>query len=1674
MTSKNILRLVGIVVAAFPGFARGQNWNPGHAIGTVNGVYNYNYTQIPAQLVEIFPAAIPNTGLTYQWYSSTSAGSGFTPISGATSSSYSPPPLNASSVTTYYQRVTTGNFQAYIASNIIKIKVVSINWEDINYIREHDVLNTGLSSWTAIDQLQIGSKLQTTTYLDGLGRSIEKISKQTATPSSGSTTWGDMVQFSAYDAMGREPKVYLPYTTTNQPGVYKTTALTDQPAYFANANTYNETSAYSSITFDNSPLNRIANIKEAGASWAASAGNSANYDINTAADNVQILTTDYMQGDAPVDKGVYPSNSLYKLTYTDVDSNQVIEFTNMSGQLILKKVQATAMPGAGDIGWICTYSVYDDFGLLRFQIQPDGVQYLDANSWSFAGANGATVLAEQVFQYNYDDKGRTIWKKAPGAAPLNMIYDIRDRIVFMQDGNQAALSTPQWTANLYDVLDRPVIITLFNTTETIANLQTDLSGAAATSIVTIGNPANCGGTAVQAPVSICPTSINSSSLNVATSTVVLKYLFYDNYSFANVAIFNNSFTNTTAYSNSDPNVIPIASSLRTLSMPTGSLVRVLGTASSFLPSSNYFDEEGHRIQVIEGNIRGGSDITTMQFRFDGRLLSTCNSHTNASAGYTSFITLNKYIFDNIGRVVSIQKQLGANASKTISSYVYDDVGRLATKQLDPGYTNINSGLPGLESLNYSFNIHNQITGINKDYALKNPVNYNKWGHFFGLYLGFDNKDNFFARQQLNGKVTGQEWNSQGDDAQRKYNYTYDNSGRLTIAAFNQQQHPTDGWSNGTMDFSVNGTSGQITYDNNGNLLTMLQKGVMPGQAAPITIDDLRYTYNTYSNKLQSVTDQMTAKTFNGVFGDFKDGTNAAGTPDYVYDANGNVVVDLNKNAQSLYNTGTGTYGAAGTNGIHYNFLDKPDQIRIVGQGTIEIVYSADGEKLQRLFIPETAGPSSITTYINQYVYQETSTSLTLSSLPPFSGTGPQLAYINFEDGRIRTVTNTSTNNNYDALSEAGNLVLPPSPSGGGGSGAWDYFIMDYQQNVRMILTEETHSATNQCSLDLVNNRPAMEDPVFGQTGANNEVETTRMATPMAWTGNSSLYVSHLGNLSGHTLGPNSLQKVMAGDKVTATVQYYYPATSTSSNPNIVNNLLTNMLSLVGGGNATLGTLTHGSAANITNQLNANPNFISAVEPSNATSGTPQAYLTILFFDERFNLIAAADGGVQQAQVRSTDAGNPNATALNLPALAPKNGYAYIYVSNRSDQDVFFDNLVLNITAGNIIEEDHYYPFGLKIAAISSHKLGDVGEGKLSNPYQYNDKEMLDENAGLNWYDYGFRSYDPQIGRFMQLDPMADYFSDLTPYQYAGDDPIANVDMDGLEEADAIGVTANAAKSLADAIVTPTAGQLAAHAALKAASKSTTTLISLAGNFLKGIGEAAVSTLKGVGNMVLHPGNSILAIAHIVTNPVETFITLKKVVVNTYFDFKNGTPDQRANILGHLTAEVGMMLIPGAEEERAADEAIEAEKVVKEETSIEEVVKEPVAEKEDEAWSKAVSENSESHHGVPKSLKDDPAVRDMRKDGFKYDGKENRHDVPKKNGDKIFHANHPYYTKQIRKYLEDLRKDPKWGSANPGELANFGKEFNNWLIGEFKAAFARGEKLNEIEFDFSTFQPTLFK
>jgi RHS repeat-associated protein len=72
-------------------------------------------------------------------------------------------------------------------------------------------------------------------------------------------------------------------------------------------------------------------------------------------------------------------------------------------------------------------------------------------------------------------------------------------------------------------------------------------------------------------------------------------------------------------------------------------------------------------------------------------------------------------------------------------------------------------------------------------------------------------------------------------------------------------------------------------------------------------------------------------------------------------------------------------------------------------------------------------------------------------------------------------------------------------------------------------------------------------------------------------------------------------------------------------------------------------------------------------------------------------------------------------------------------------------------------------------------------GYPKNKYLYNGKEYQDdsfESSSLNWYDYGARFYDPQIGRFHTIDPKGETYSNQSTYAYAADNPVLYVDKDG--------------------------------------------------------------------------------------------------------------------------------------------------------------------------------------------------------------------------------------------------------------------------------------------------------
>lgn len=101
---------------------------------------------------------------------------------------------------------------------------------------------------------------------------------------------------------------------------------------------------------------------------------------------------------------------------------------------------------------------------------------------------------------------------------------------------------------------------------------------------------------------------------------------------------------------------------------------------------------------------------------------------------------------------------------------------------------------------------------------------------------------------------------------------------------------------------------------------------------------------------------------------------------------------------------------------------------------------------------------------------------------------------------------------------------------------------------------------------------------------------------------------------------------------------------------------------------------------------------------------------------------------------------------------------------------------------------HYYPFGMEWEAGYYRKhptnlpptQGNFFYNQdVLNKYRYNGKEFI-EDFDIRLYEYGARMYDPAIGRFICVDPIGDKFPELSTFNYASNNPIAKIDLCGLQ------------------------------------------------------------------------------------------------------------------------------------------------------------------------------------------------------------------------------------------------------------------------------------------------------
>ena len=193
---------------------------------------------------------------------------------------------------------------------------------------------------------------------------------------------------------------------------------------------------------------------------------------------------------------------------------------------------------------------------------------------------------------------------------------------------------------------------------------------------------------------------------------------------------------------------------------------------------------------------------------------------------------------------------------------------------------------------------------------------------WGMCIEYNTTSGNFNNTGLyNGNISEIHWKNGVDTIKRAYGFNYDQLERMKSATFKGFDPVSQNWSIENDYFNEYG----INYDHNGNIQSLQRTG-FNSQANFGSIDGLTYTYN--GNQLLTVEDSSSVSGY-GNF-DFTNGDSQS--TEYFYDANGNMIRDLNK----------------GIDNIYYNHLNLVEKVVFSQNQTIEFIYDANGIKYHKI------------------------------------------------------------------------------------------------------------------------------------------------------------------------------------------------------------------------------------------------------------------------------------------------------------------------------------------------------------------------------------------------------------------------------------------------------------------------------------------------------------------------------------------------------------------------------------------------------------------------------------------------------------------------------------------------------------------------------------------------------
>ena len=718
------------------------------------------------------------------------------------------------------------------------------------------------------------------------------------------------------------------------------------------------------------------------------------------------------------------------------------------------------------------------------------------------------------------------------------------------------------------------------------------------------------------------------------------------------------------------------------------------------------------------------------------MLRAVKTQQTATSGIVT--VRNRYAYDPAGRLLKTwqQHQLQGKWEPEVllTSNTYEGMGELTQKKLHS-----RDGVNFLQTEDFKYDLHGQLMSINKsnDLLVSNPEN-----DLFALNIIREGVESG-STPRYDGGISAVSWATHNaaqtnqPERQRRYTFKYDELGRLKDALYQARPVPWTGWGyeQGAYDEK------DITYDANGNIKSLTRYTQASLSAAPMLLDQLSYAYS--GNRLARVDD--TGDQTRG----FKDQSLAV---EYDYDDNGSVTNDANKGVT-----------------FTYNVLNKVEKQQ-VGSSSIRYTYDGAGMLLKR----ETSTGAGTKTehYIEGCVYEASASFTGLRSVPTPEGRA------------LITATPTATP-----------IVLTEEPEGGGGIGVvapretkltYEYHLRDHLGNLRVAFRAE--ASTTERKL-------AWENSEASFSGFDN-VGPSRMGG-ISYHGPGNAMGSYSAGVSAFQPGPSTRIAVSDGAAVKVSLWYQTPddalgLTAASPAPPALRAgaavaVAPALLPLVTPRASEYGKpvrVAPGAQVSISGLLSGLWAQRTASKQQAAElayfpqQGLQAPYVQWRLYNEKNEPIGMGYQNVPLVPNGSWDKLRFIITP-DLSSQESRNGYLEVQLLNGGSNPTYYDSLTVRYPQDKALvsQENHYYPFGMNLSGVAVNTVPVPTFSKEQfNEGSTLEDELLGTEAGV--YSTFYRTYDPTIGRFQGVDPLAHLYADQSAYHFSNNDPVNYNDPSG--------------------------------------------------------------------------------------------------------------------------------------------------------------------------------------------------------------------------------------------------------------------------------------------------------